>query len=116
MGNLESGGLGMTVHVLLAAWTVAHTTTCTWEVLPLSVDTGGGAAWGATVADRRLRLLERADFDADTRRSFETMMGPSPSRWAIATGVDTEAFPPRIRAWLNANPRPSRPRSSSSAP
>jgi purine nucleosidase len=59
-------------------------------VLPLAVDTAGGPAWGATVADLRARV-------------FAEMEGAEQSRptgfaqWRVALRADVERFRSRVR-------------------
>ena len=36
-----------------AAYAMAHPEVCTWERVPLAVDTGGGAAWGTALFSDR---------------------------------------------------------------
>ncbi|MBA2280209.1 MAG: nucleoside hydrolase, partial [Acidimicrobiia bacterium] len=65
-------------HDLLAALAVAEPEVLTdVQVLPISVDTGGSAAWGSTVADRR-------------RRPDTQAVGYHP--WRVALGADERRF------------------------
>jgi len=100
MGLLETGGDGLGLHDLLAAWTLVRPGMCRWEVLPVAVDTAGGAAWGTTVVDRRLRLLEQAGFDVAARAELERLLGVTSARWAVAVAADGDAFRAAVRAWL----------------
>nr|WP_055504172.1 nucleoside hydrolase [Nonomuraea pusilla] len=70
-------------HDLFAAATLVDPGVATFEHLPLSVDTGGSAAWGMTVADFR---------SAPTGRSL-----PGWRRWAVTTGVDLDRFRALVR-------------------
>ncbi|MDX3107935.1 nucleoside hydrolase [Nonomuraea angiospora] len=65
-------------HDLFAAAVLVDPGVATFEHLPLSVDTGGSAAWGMTVADSRPPLPGRSLSDW--------------RRWAVATGVDLDRY------------------------
>ena len=75
----------------------------------LVVDTGGGAAWGMTVADRRVTTLARASLDADAHRAALDRMHIGPGRWDVAVGVDVAAFRAGLHRWLGGPPVPRRP-------
>lgn len=103
-GRVELGADGMwPAHDLLAAWCVARPEVCGWERLPLSVDCGGSAAWGATVVDRRLprlrRWAESWGSEAELAGLHESR-GISEDRWDVAMTVDSKAFRDGVRAWL----------------
>ena len=108
LGDLETEHPGLPVHDLLAAYAMAHPEVCTWERVPLVVDTGGGAAWGMTVADRRVTPLARAGLDADAHRAALDRMHIGPGRWDVAVGVDVAAFRAGLHRWLGG-PRPPPP-------
>jgi purine nucleosidase len=77
-------------HDTLAVMAVAHPDVVHAEELPLRVDTGGSAAWGATVVDLRARALpgmppERAE---PLRRAW---FAGAPV-WRVALGADVAAF------------------------
>jgi purine nucleosidase len=74
------------VHDLIAVLAVAHPEIVQVEDLPLAIDTTGGPAWGATIADRRVPYLRRAG------RMVEVPPGFFP--WQVALGADVE----RVRA------------------
>jgi purine nucleosidase len=58
------------------------------EILPLQVDTGGSAAWGATVADFRVPALARRGL---------TPPGVKGVPWRIALDVDVDRFRSNVR-------------------
>ena len=73
-------------HDLLAVMAAAGRPVITEApVLPLAVDTGGSAAWGATVADRRVVAQH-------------TIPGFAP--WRVALGVDADVFRAGLRSLL----------------
>jgi purine nucleosidase len=99
---LETGVDGAwPAHDLLAAWTLVDPEVCRWETVPLAVDTGGSAAWGATVADRRLgRFTEWAGDDPERLRALAEANTVPPGRWRVAVGADAERFRRGVRGWL----------------
>lgn len=99
-GALETHHHGLPVHDLLAAWCAVHPDLCTWERMPLAVDTSGGAAWGMTVADRRVAVLDRAGLPAERHAELLSAIGAGPGRWDVAVGVDIAGFRSGLRAWL----------------
>ncbi|HEX9549011.1 MAG TPA: nucleoside hydrolase [Acidimicrobiales bacterium] len=89
-GRLETGRDDVwPAHDLLASWCVVDPLVCQWSAVPLDVDTGGSAAWGATVAD--LRVV----------RWPGRQTAASGATWDIALGVDTARFHAGVRAWLS---------------
>lgn len=70
------------LHDLLAVMTVVDSGLVRAPVLPLAVDTGGGAAWGASVVDLRAGANDGT------------------ARWRIALHVDVEGFRRRARQFL----------------
>ena len=97
--SLEMGD-GLPVHDLLAAWCVVDPAVCTWESMPVAVDAAGGAAWGMTVGDRRLAMIEAAQMPEDRRAAIIDMLGFAEARWSVAMGADVERFRSGIRSWL----------------
>jgi purine nucleosidase len=90
-GRLETGLEGVwPAHDLLATWCVADPSVCTWLTAPLAVDVGRSAAWGATVADRRVERLRQWGLEERT----------APNRWDIAIEVDAERYRAGVRRWL----------------
>lgn len=82
-GRLETGRDGVwPCHDLVALWSLIDPGCFTWERLPLAVDRGGDAAWGATVADRRPGRTAAA------------------GGWLVATGIDAERHRDGVSAWL----------------
>jgi purine nucleosidase len=77
---------GAACHDLLAVQAAVDPTVITESpVLPLAVDTGGSAAWGATIADRRTLAQS-------TRPGF--------APWRVALAVDTPTFRAAFRSLL----------------
>jgi purine nucleosidase len=90
-GLLETGTEGVwPAHDLLTTFCVANPSLCTWMTAPLAVDTGRSAAWGATVADRRVERLQQWGLEERT----------SPNRWDIAIDVNASRYRASVRAWL----------------
>jgi inosine-uridine nucleoside N-ribohydrolase len=67
---------------------VAHPELLDSSLLPLAVDTGASAAWGATVVDLRPPVPDRAP--------------DRTPRWRIALDVDVDAFRGHARALFGA--------------
>lgn len=99
LSSLEMGD-GLPVHDLLAAWCVVDPDVCLWESMPVAVDTAGGAAWGMTVGDRRLAMVEASDMPIDRKAAIIEMMGFAEARWSVAMSADVERFRSGIRSWL----------------
>ena len=99
-GFIETVDGSLSVHDLLAAWSIAHPDAFTWERVPVVVDTAGGAAHGMTVADRRVHLIETAPIAPERRAEVMQYMNFNTNRWDIAVDVDTDAFRSSMRAWL----------------
>lgn len=78
-------------HDLLAAMVAVHPDIVTCRTLPLGVDTGGGVAWGATVADRRVPFFERRG------PGSAQASAPGMSPWRIALDVDVALFRAEVR-------------------
>jgi inosine-uridine nucleoside N-ribohydrolase len=103
-GRLETGEDGCwPAHDLLATWATLHPEVCEWASLPLAIDLGGSAAWGATIADGRLprlqRWAQRWGSPEELERIEETRHLPA-NRWDVALGVDAAGFRAGVRAWL----------------
>ena len=81
---------GLTVHDLLAAVCVVDDAVCHWHEMPLEVDTSGGAAWGMTVGDRRLAMLEQSGMPAEEFDRLVELIGFAGARWNVA--LDAEDF------------------------
>jgi purine nucleosidase len=104
-GRLETG-LDEDVwpaHDLLAAWCVVEPSVCEWTAAPLHVDTGRSAAWGATVADRRVQRVARWAAEMGREDALQDIFqarGISDNRWDIAMAVDVDRYRSGVRAWL----------------
>lgn len=86
-GRLETGREGVwPAHDLLATWCVIDPSLCEWLTAPLHIDTGGSAAWGATVVDRRSTVRDVA--------------GDAGAAWQIAMRVDADRYRAAVRGWL----------------
>ncbi len=59
-------------------------------VLPLAVETGGGPAWGATVADRRVLYFSRREGSDQSRPAGF-------AEWRVALSADTDRFRAAVR-------------------
>ena len=101
--TLEPGD-GLPVHDLLAAWCVSDPGVCRWRTMPLAVDTAGGAAWGMTVGDRRLAMIEAAPISDDEKSRLVELMSFAEARWSIALDADVERFRLGVRTWLGGQP------------
>jgi purine nucleosidase len=82
-------------HDLAAAMALVDPTLVEAPVLPVAVDTTGGPAWGATVADLRQPFFERADPGA-------TQSGGDHRRWHVALEVDVARFRAEVRRLYGA--------------
>lgn len=80
------------------------------EELPLAVDTGGDAAWGATVVDFRARWLHDGRIPEEFAALAEEQFYGGKARWRIALDVDTEGVRSRLRDFY-AQRRPVAPMS-----
>jgi purine nucleosidase len=78
-------------HDLLAVMALSDPSVLTHTpVLPLAVDTGGGPAWGTTVADRRvLYFAGREGSDQSRPAGF--------SEWRVALSADVDRFRIAVR-------------------
>jgi purine nucleosidase len=100
MASLEGGGHGVMLADLVATVPTVASSLFDWRTYPVAVDTGGSAAWGATVVDRRLDQLVAADLDPAMLALVDEIMWTFPSKWSVATALDQPAFHDTITAWL----------------
>jgi purine nucleosidase len=107
MGTLETGGVCWPCPDVVTTYTAVHPEVVGWQRLPVAVDTGGSAAWGAVVADRRVLLLEKAGYDAETQAMWEAALGLFPARMHVGVAPDVEAFRAGIRRWLAGETAPA---------
>lgn len=77
-------------HDLAAAMALVDPALVDAPLLPVAVDTTGGPAWGATVADLRQPFFERADPGA-------TQSGGDHRRWHVALEVEVARFRAEVR-------------------
>jgi purine nucleosidase len=97
--SLEPGD-GLPVHDLLAALCVTNPEVCIWNTMPLQVDTAGGAAWGMTVGDRRLAMIEAAPMPDEARVQLIDLIGFADTRWQVAMDADVDRFRAVLHDWL----------------
>jgi purine nucleosidase len=82
-------------HDLLAMMAAAHPGLVSGPELTMAVDTGGSAAWGASVVDfRELAFARHGAAPADLTEVPERLGG----RWRIGLEVDVEEFRAEVRA------------------
>ncbi|NOX28970.1 MAG: hypothetical protein GXP35_02800 [Actinobacteria bacterium] len=96
---LEPGD-GLPVHDLLAAVCAVDPDVCEWQTMPLEVDDSGGPAWGMTVGDRRLAMIEASGMPADDLARIVEMIQFAEPRWQVAMGADVPRFRGFLDAWL----------------
>jgi purine nucleosidase len=77
-------------HDLAAAMALVDPSLVEAPLLPVAVDTTGGPAWGATIADLRQPYFARADPGA-------TQAGGDHRRWHVALDVDVDRFRAEVR-------------------
>lgn len=97
--HLEHGD-GLPVHDLLAVCCCVDDQLCQWVTMPVSVDTAGGPAWGMTVGDRRMPMLEQAPMPDEQRAQLFELLGFAPARWKVAMSADAERFRAFVHSWL----------------
>ena len=81
-------------HDLLAMMAVTDADLVRGPILPLAVDTGGSAAWGATVVDFREQAFNRAGSSPDRVGDDSPSEG---GRWRIGLEVDVDRFRANVR-------------------
>ncbi len=82
-------------HDLLAVMATAHPDLVTAPELTMAVDTGGGAAWGASVVDfRELAFARHGAPATDLAMSRD----PPGGRWRVGLEVDVPRFRAEVRA------------------
>jgi purine nucleosidase len=96
MSSVESES-GCASHDTLTMMATAHPELLEYEELPMSVDTAGGAAWGATVVDFRARWITEGKipegFEDIAREQFYAGKGA----WRVALGADIPAVRAEFR-------------------
>jgi purine nucleosidase len=99
-GRLETGREGVwPAHDLLAVWCLLDPSLCEWLTAPLLVDTGGSAAWGSTVVDRR--GARGADGGGDHGSDYGSDHAAADGAvWDIAVRVDADRYRAAVRNWL----------------
>lgn len=85
------------IHDALALMAVAHPALLTTELLPLEVDTGGGAAWGMTAVDFRARALASGAIPDEFLAMARTAFFDGKHPWRIALDADVEGVRARFR-------------------
>jgi inosine-uridine nucleoside N-ribohydrolase len=86
-------------HDTLALLSLAYPQLFTWEELPVTVDTAGGAAWGTTVVDLRPLALRDVDLPPELAALAEEVFYADRARWLVALDADVDGFRARIRAF-----------------
>ncbi len=79
-------------HDLLAAMAWVDPSIVDAPLLPVTVDMGGGAAWGTTVVDLRQPLFAQVGDGAEQQGD------PLATKWRVALGVDVFRFRDAVRA------------------
>jgi inosine-uridine nucleoside N-ribohydrolase len=102
MASLEGAGRGILLADLVATICSVAPELADWSAYPVGVDTGGSAAWGATVVDRRLDRIAGADLDPTIAELVSDLIWTFPSTWSVATSVNEARLHDTIRAWLTA--------------
>lgn len=97
--HLEHGD-GLPVHDLLAVCCCVDDELCGWETMPVEVDTAGGPAWGMTVGDRRMPMLESAPMPDEQRAQLFELIGFAEARWRVAMTADVGRFRSFVHDWL----------------
>jgi inosine-uridine nucleoside N-ribohydrolase len=96
MSTVESHD-GCASHDTLTMMATAHPDLLQYEELPMSVDTAGGAAWGATIVDFRARWIAEGKipegFEDLAREQFFAGKGT----WRVALGADIPAVRSEFR-------------------
>ena len=96
MSEVESKD-GCASHDTLTMMAVAFPDLLRYEELPMSVDTGGGADWGATIVDFRARWIAEGkippEFEELARQEFYDGKGA----WRVALGADIPAVRAEFR-------------------
>ena len=102
MASLEGAGRGILLADLVATVCAVFPELVEWGAYPVGVDTGGSAAWGATVVDRRLDRITGADLDPAILELVHELVSTFPSTWSVATALDEPRLHDTVRAWLAA--------------
>ncbi len=96
------GGDGLPIHDLLAALVIVEPDICEWHTLPLEVDCAGGPAWGMTVGDQRMALVENSPWPDEEKERLAELIGFASSRWDVAMSADVDRFRAALRSWLTS--------------
>jgi purine nucleosidase len=100
MASLEAAGHGILLADLAATACAIRPALAQWRAYPVAVDTGGSAAWGATIVDRRLDRFDGADLDPTILDLIDELLWTFPAKWSVATSVHEAALLGSIRTWL----------------
>ena len=84
-------------HDLLAVMAVVDPGLLDAPVLPLTVDTGGSAAWGSSVVDLRAATVDVAALPDELAQLAQAVFYDGKARWRVALGVDVQGFRRRAR-------------------
>ncbi len=88
---------GCASHDTLTMMAVANPELLTYEELPMSVDTAGGAAWGATVFDFRARWITKGLIPAELADLARAQFYDGKGVWRVALGSDVAAVRAEFR-------------------
>jgi purine nucleosidase len=95
--EIEAEDGGCPSHDTLTMMAVANPALLTYEELPMSVDTGGGAAWGATVVDFRARWINQGKVPPEFADLAREQFFAGKGVWRIALDADLDAVRAEFR-------------------
>jgi len=95
--EIEAYEGGCPSHDTVTMMAVANPDLLTYEELPMSVDTGGGAAWGATVVDFRARWIAQGKVPAELANLARAQFYEGKGVWRVALGYDLDAVRAEFR-------------------
>jgi len=95
--EVESDEVGCPSHDTVAMMAVANPTLLSYEELPMSVDTGGSAAWGATVVDFRARWISSGKVPPEFADLAREQFFAGKGVWRIALDADLDAVRAEFR-------------------
>jgi purine nucleosidase len=88
---------GCASHDTLTMMSVAHPELLTYEELPMSVDTAGGAGWGATVVDFRARWITGGAIPPEFADLARAQFYDGKGIWRVALDADIPAVRAEFR-------------------
>ncbi len=96
MSTVESRE-GCASHDTLTMMATAHPDLLQYEELPMSVDTAGGAAWGATIVDFRARWIAEGKIPEGLEDLAREQFFAGKGTWRVALGADVPAVRSEFR-------------------